>query len=193
MLASEVIFVMIFGVLLFLVPESPRWLAERGNLGDAEAIFTRIDGPEFAAVEIAQIERSLAAEPGTLSELFSPGLRKALVVGLCLGLFNNYTGWTAMSGYLTHLFETGGFPRTDAIFQYLLAYGFMGLMTLVACLLVDRLGRRPLWLVSSVVMIVANALLGLVFIFNITGPLVLACVSCARSHIPSPSARCPGS
>jgi MFS transporter, SP family, arabinose:H+ symporter len=183
MLASEVLFVFIFGVLLFLVPESPRWLAERGNLRAAEAIFTRIDGPEFAAVEMAQIETSLAAEPGTFRELFAPGLRTALIIGLCLALFNNYTGWTAMSGYLTHLFEIGGFPRTDAIFQYLLAYGFMGLMTLVACLLVDRVGRRPLWLVSSLVMIGANVLLGLVFFFNVTGPLVLVCVSlCAIPH-----------
>jgi len=88
-----------------------------------------------------------------------------------------------MGAYLTHLFEIGGFPRTDAIFQYLLAYGFMGLMTLVACGLVDRMGRRPLWLFSSFVMIGTNALLGAVFHFNLAGPVVLVAVFlCAIPH-----------
>jgi MFS family permease len=88
-----------------------------------------------------------------------------------------------MSTYLAHLFEVGGFARSDAILQFVLAYGFMGLMTLVACGLVDRVGRRPLWLVSSVIMVVANTLLGLVFHLNITGPVVLGVVClCAIPH-----------
>ena len=183
MFGSEVIFVAIFAALLFLVPESPRWLAERGQIAAAEAVFMRIDGPEFARVEMAQIGKSLAAEAGSFSELFMPGLRKALLVGLCLAFFNTYTGWSAMGGYLTHLFEVGGLARTDAIFQYLLAYGFMGVMTLVACGLVDRAGRRPLWLVSSAVMIGANIFMGLVFHLNITGfPVLIAVFLCAIPH-----------
>ena len=154
-----------------------------GKIGEAQAIFTRIDGPAFAKTEMDEIEKSLAAEAGSWGELFTPGLRMALLVGLCLALFNNYTGWIAMAGYLAHLFVLGGLSRTDAIFQYLLAYGFMGVMTLVACGLVDRAGRRPLWLVSSLVMIGANALLGLVFYFNFTGIVVLAAVFlCAIPH-----------
>lgn len=183
MFASELIFVALFAIALFLVPESPRWLTERGREEEAQRVFTRIDGPEFAAAEMVEIRQSLAAEAGTFRELLEPGLRKALFVGLCLAFFNNYTGWSAMGGYLTHLFEVGGLDRTDAIFQYLLAYGFMGVMTLAACGLVDRVGRRPLWLVSSLVMIAANILIGLVFHFNVTGPVVLGAVFlCAIPH-----------
>jgi sugar porter (SP) family MFS transporter len=183
MFGSEVIFVAIFMGLLFLVPESPRWLAERGQVAAAQAIFTRIDGPEFAAAEMAQVEKSLAAEAGTFAEIFSPGLRMALAVGLCLAFFNNYTGWSAMSPYLTHLFEIGKLPRTDAIFQFLLAYGFMGVMTLVACGLVDRLGRRPLWVVSAAIMVGANLFMGMVYHWGITGYSVLVGVFlCAIPH-----------
>ena len=98
MFASELIFVGLFAVLLFLVPESPRWLAERQRIEEAQAIFARIDGPAFARAELVQVEQSLAAESGTLAELFGPSLRIALVVGLCLALFNNYTGWSRHGG-----------------------------------------------------------------------------------------------
>jgi SP family arabinose:H+ symporter-like MFS transporter len=183
MFASELAFVAVFLVLLFLVPESPRWLAERGRQAEATAIFTRIDGPEFARTEMDQVERSLAGESGTWAELFAPGLRKALLVGLLLALFNNYTGWSGMSAYLARLFELGGLSRTDAILQFLIAYGFMGLMTLLACGLVDRVGRRPLWIVNSLAMIGATALIGLVFHFDLTGPIVLVAVFlCAIPH-----------
>ncbi len=183
MFGSELVFVVVFAFLLLMVPESPRWLAERGYLKKAWAVFARIDGPEFADSELAEIQESLSAESGTLKELFAPGLRMALVVGLGLALFNNSTGWTGMCSYLAYLFEAAGFRRSDAIFQFLLAYGFMGLMTLAACFLVDRAGRRPLWLVSSLVMVAANVLMGLVFHLQITGPLVLATVFlCAIPH-----------
>lgn len=183
MFASELVFVAIFAVLLFLVPESPRWLAERGRYAEAERVFTRIDGAEFAAAEMTEVRQSLDAEVGSFSELFEPGLRKALFVGLCLAFFNNYTGWSAMSGYIAYLFQASGLATTDAIRQYLWAYSFMGVMTLLACGLVDRVGRRPLWLVSSVVMIAANTLIGLVFHLGITGwPVLAAFFLCAIPH-----------
>jgi SP family arabinose:H+ symporter-like MFS transporter len=107
----------------------------------------------------------------------------ALVVGLCLALFNNYTGWSAMAGYLTHLFEVGGLSRTDALGYNLLAWGFMSLATLLACRLVDRMGRRPLWLISSLVMIAANAFLGLLFALGASVHLILVAVCfCAIPH-----------
>jgi MFS family permease len=149
----------------------------------------------------------------------------ALFVGLCLALFNNYTGWSAMGGYLTRLFEMneaythGGTraagtvtfsppapeseragvesqrakpgserakaesERTQALFQNLLCWSFMGLMTLLACGLVDRLGRRPLWIAASLVMIVANVLMGGIFFFKIGGWLFLPAVClCAIPH-----------
>jgi sugar porter (SP) family MFS transporter len=182
MFASELIFVAVFAILLFLVPESPRWLVERGRRDEAQRIFTRIEGPEFAATEMDQIRKSLAAESGTFSELLAPGLRKALFIGLCLAFFNNFTGWSAMNGYIAHIATEGGSQKTEGIRLFFLAYCFMGLMTLMACGLVDRVGRRPLWLVSSLVMIVANLLTGLVFHLERMDLFLGAVFLCAIPH-----------
>jgi MFS transporter, SP family, arabinose:H+ symporter len=183
MLASEAIFVAVFAVLLYFIPESPRWLMENDREAEARDVFSRIDGPAFAEGEIVEIRRSLQAESGSFSELLAPGLKKALFVGLCLALFNNFTGWSAMSAYLAHMFESAGFSREGAMMQNLLAWGFMGAVTLLACFLVDRLGRRPLWIVSSAMMVIADLIIGLVFHYDIRGMWVLAAVSlCAIPH-----------
>lgn len=174
MFGSEILPVAVFGVFLFLVPETPRWLAARGRDQEALAVLTRIDGPEYAAREMEEIRRSLNEEVGTFGELFQPGLRMALAVGILLAIFNNYTGWSGIYNYLPAIYKQAGFAKTDdAILQYLISYSFMGAMTLIACFVVDRLGRRPLWIYGSLAMIAANVFTGLVFSSGGTGFVVL--------------------
>lgn len=177
MFGSEMAAVLIFTAGLLLVPESPRWLATRGRDEEALAVLERIGGPEHARQQIDEIRQSLKEEVGTFAELFHPGLRMALLVGILLAIFNNYTGWSGVFYYLPEIFKRGGFPDTvDAIFMYVLSYSFMGVMTLNACFVVDRLGRRPLWLYGSLVMVAANVLAGLVLHLNVTGWPVLAAI-----------------
>ena len=184
MFGSELVFVAIFAFLLFLVPESPRWLAERDNRRRPEAIFTRIDGPEFADTE-------MAADPEVARRGVGLAGTNCLRRG-CGWPWSSGSAWRCSTippagaawAAIWPTFRSGpAFPRSDAIFQFLLAYGFMGLMTLLACGVVDRAGRRPLWIVSSLVMIGANGLLGPVFHCNVTGILVLVAVFlCAIPH-----------
>jgi MFS family permease len=104
-------------------------------------------------------------------------VRKALAVGILLAQFNNYTGWSGIYNYLPTIFKQAGFiTKTDAIFQYMLAFAFMGVMTLVACFVVDRAGRRPLWIGASALMVAANVLAGCLFQLNVTGFVVLLAV-----------------
>lgn len=177
MFGSELVAILIFVIFLLMVPETPRWLAARGLEPRALAVLARIDGHEYARTEMDEIRRSLQEETGSFGELLQPGMRMALLVGILLAIFNNYTGWSGIYNYLPTIFKQGGFPETtSAIFQYLLAYSFMGVMTLVACFLVDRFGRRPLWLACSALMVAANVLAGLLFYWNVTGVVVLLAI-----------------
>lgn len=184
MFASEVLPVVFFVGCLFFLPPSARWLAGRGRYDEALAVLTKVDGPSFARQEMEQIKASLAEETGKFSELFAPGIRYALLIGTLLAFFNNWTGWSVMGGYIALLFEASGLnDRAQAILQFTVAYAFMGIMTMVACWMVDRVGRRPLWLFASALMAVVTALTGAVFHFQWTGLVVLLVIMlCTVPH-----------
>ncbi len=174
-----------FAIMLCLLPKSPRWLVMKNREAEALKVLAKIDGVEYSQTELVEIKNSLQTESGKLSDLIKPGFRIALVVGLLLAFFNNWTGWSGLGGYIPFLFQKAGVSdRAEAILQYVFAYGIMGIFTVAACFLVDRFGRRPLWFFASLLMIGATALVGMVFYFNITNPFVilLAISVCAIPH-----------
>ncbi len=174
MFASEALAVLVFLMFVFSLPQSPRWLAEKGRYDEASDVLTRILGPEDAARELGEIQASLQQETGSWSELFAPGMRYALLIGVLLALFNNWTGWSAMGGYIPALLEMSGLQdRALAILQFALTYACMGVMTVLSLVLMDRVGRRPLWMSASLLMAGITCLTGIVFHFQITGPVVL--------------------
>ncbi len=184
MFASEILPVVVFLVLLFFLPQSPRWLASRGRMEEALAALTRVGGADFARSELDQIQAGLKEESGRFSELFAPGTRYALLIGLLLAFFNNWTGWSVMGGYIPMLFEASGMQdRSAAFMQFAVTYGFMGVVTLLACWTVDRVGRRPLWLIASALMVFVTLLTGAVFHFHLTGwPVLLVIILCTVPH-----------
>ena len=101
MFASEMVPIILFGFLLFLIPRSPRWLAENNRNEEAMTVLTRVNGIDQARLELKQINESISKEKeaGTFSELFKPGIRMALLVGILLAIFGQWTGWTAIGYY----------------------------------------------------------------------------------------------
>ncbi len=81
-----------FFVALFFVPESPRWLVEMGREAEALGILKRVDDPAQAPAQIARIRHAIAEESGTLAELWAPGMRRALVIGLVLAVVQQWIG-----------------------------------------------------------------------------------------------------
>jgi sugar porter (SP) family MFS transporter len=184
MFASETVCVLLFVMFVFALPRSPRWLAQKARDDDALAVLARIGGPEYAKQELEEIRGSLDQEVGGWGELFAPGMRYALLIGVLLALFNNWTGWSVIGGYIPMLFEMSGLEdRAQAILQFAVTYGFMGLMTLVSLLLMDRVGRRPLWLFASLLMAAITFATGMVFHYELTGIVVLiVIILCTVPH-----------
>jgi SP family arabinose:H+ symporter-like MFS transporter len=184
MFASETVAVLAFVMFVFTLPQSPRWLAQKGRYAEALDVLTRVHGPEHAQREIVEIRQSLEQETGGWSEVFAPGMRYALFIGILLALFNNWTGWSVMGGYIPMLFEMSGLAdRARAILQFAVTYGCMGVMTLISLVLMDRVGRRPLWMFAALLMAAITCVTGFVFHHHLTGPVVLVVIMlCTVPH-----------
>lgn len=184
MFGSMLVPIMLFIIFLCLVPESPRWLAEVGREKEGLAVLTGINGFQAAQEEMKEIKETLAMEQGKFSELFGPGIRIAVLTAILLAFFNNLTGWSGIAYYLPVIFQQGGYASpSSAIFNTFLMNSLMMVFTLVCIWLVDRVGRRPLWIRTSFVMIFSLLLAGLAFQLKWTGPIIfLVIILCMIPH-----------
>ncbi len=166
MFGAEMIPAAIFFLMLFFVPESPRWLAKENRDDSAFEILARVAGRESARSQMAEIKDALAREEGTLSELFRPGLRVALLVGVGLSFFGQLTGVNIVVYYGPTVLEHAGFEKIGA-FQFQVGFGVTNLIfTLIALALIDHLGRRPLLVGGMTAVVLALAATGVLFFFG---------------------------
>jgi sugar porter (SP) family MFS transporter len=163
MLASNAVPVPIFIVGLLLVPESPRWMAQRNRRKEALDVLTLIDGRQHAESEMQDILAS-AQEEGGWKELLRPGLRFAMLIACSLAVFQQITGASILTMYMPAIFQDAGYPnKSDAIFLNMMMSGWYVICTITALAAVDRLGRKPLLLLGTLGMTVGMAVLGVLF------------------------------
>jgi SP family galactose:H+ symporter-like MFS transporter len=164
MFALAVIPAAAFGIGLMFIPNSPRWLAAGGHADRARAVLSRIRAPEKVEGELGEIQHSVTQQKGHWSELFSPLLRMAMIVGVGLAIAQQLTGINTVIYYAPTIFKFAGFSSASVAILASVGVGVVNLaLTVVAMQLIDRVGRRPLLLISLAGMALSLFALGLAF------------------------------
>ncbi len=166
----------VFFILLLRVPESPRWLVKKHREPEALNVLSKVNDAAAAEAEVRSIKDTILLERGSLGELFRPGFRRALLIAVVLAILQQITGINAILYYAPRIFERAGFERISAIGQSTIVGLVNMLFTVVAIVLVDKVGRKPLLLIAAAGMGVSQLLLGTAFkveSFSGTGILLL--------------------
>jgi len=151
MLGLEIIPAILYFILLFFVPRSPRWLFLKNRRDEAKEVLDKLHGTERAAEEMQLMTTNVvqkSEERVAMTELFKPALRFVLLVGLTVGILQQVTGINAVFFYATSIFEQTGID-TNAAFAQSVVVGLINVVfTLLVMVLIDRMGRRPLLLIG---------------------------------------------
>ncbi len=152
MLGVEALPAIVYFFALMAVPESPRWLLMRVREDEALEIMERVSGAQQARADLRKVHDSIAAEARThgasfgqlIAQLFAPPMRLVLTIGVSVAILQQITGINSVFFYAPMIFEQSGIG-TDASFMQAILVGLVNLVfTIVAMLLIDKLGRRPL-------------------------------------------------
>lgn len=168
----------IFFLLSFLIPESPRWLATNGKESSARQIFTRIGGSEYAENALAEI-RAIASkeEKGNWHTLLQPGVRKVLVIGVVLAIFQQWCGINVIFNYAHEIFSAAGYAVSDVLMNIVVTGVTNVIFTFVAIYTVDKWGRRALMFVGSAGLALIYAAMGTCYFLGVSGlPMLLLVV-----------------
>jgi len=166
-----------FFALLFINPESPRWLVAKGRIDEASGILDKV-GTDTGSVEeeIKEIQISLDLEHHTLKEpFFCKMYFKPITLAVMMAAFNQLSGINALLYYSKDIFQMAGYGSKSALFQSIVVGFVMLVFTIFAMVIIDHFGRKKLMYIGSVGYIVS--LLGAAYAFvSGGGALVLVCL-----------------
>jgi sugar porter (SP) family MFS transporter len=174
MFAAVVAPSIIFFLAALFVPESPRWLVQKGMLEGARATLGRIGGTAYANEAVAEIRMTLSDDGGARwADLLGPGVRRALGIGIALAILQQWSGINVIFNYAEEIYRGAGYGVSDVLFNIVITGTINLIFTLVALQFVDRVGRRPLMLIGCAGIGTAHSLIGVAYRGGLRGLPVL--------------------
>ena len=168
MLGMETLPAILFFIIIFFIPESPRWLIVRGKELKAVSILEKIyNSITEAKSQLNETKSVLTSE--TKSEwslLMKPGIFKAVIIGVCIAILGQFMGVNAVLYYGPSIFENAGLSGGDSLFYQVLVGLVNTLTTVLALVIIDKVGRKKLVYYGVSGMVVSLILIGLYFLFG---------------------------
>ncbi|HAT1622793.1 TPA: sugar porter family MFS transporter [Raoultella planticola] len=181
MFGSGIVPALAFLILMFFVPESPRWLVRVGKNQRAHQMLMRIGNQRYAEETIRDIEQTLSKDTQKVawSALWQPKVRPIIVMGMVLAMFQQWCGINVIFNYAQEIFASAGFDINSTL-KSIVATGLINLIFTIAALpLVDRIGRRRLMLLGAAGLTIIYALIAAAYGLGILGLPVLILVLAA--------------
>jgi SP family arabinose:H+ symporter-like MFS transporter len=164
MFGAEVLPAILFLLLLFYVPESPRWLIRSGQEVSGLNILRKLNGNHAAELEFREIRQETGNREGSVRELFRPDLRQALLLAVMLSVFGQLSGVNIVVYYGPKILMAAGYRTAGALLGQV-GFGVINLIfTLVALTVIDRWGRRPLLIGGMAAVTLTMAVTGFLFL-----------------------------
>ena len=166
MLGMETLPALLFFVIVFFIPESPRWLIVRNREERAVNILEHIySSSKEALVQLNETKSVLTSEiQSEWSLLLSPGIMKAVIIGVCIAILGQFMGVNAVLYYGPSIFEGAGLSGGDSLFYQVLVGLVNTLTTVLALAIIDKVGRKKLVYYGVSGMILSLVLIGFYFI-----------------------------
>ena len=168
MLGMETLPAILFFIIIFFIPESPRWLIVRGQERRAINILERIyNSITEATNQLKETQSVLTAETSSeWSLLMKPDILKAVIIGVCIAILGQFMGVNAVLYYGPSIFENAGLSGGDSLFYQVLVGLVNTLTTVLALAIIDKVGRKKLVYYGVSGMVVSLILIGLYFLFG---------------------------
>ena len=167
----------VFFLFVCMAPETPRFLASKGKDRDALAVLRRIEGEIDAQRQLEEIRISLHVETLSWRSLLRPGVSRALAASVVLAILIHVSGINTIIDYAPAIFQSAGWKIDSALASTFIVGVTEFLFTLVSFWVIDRYGRKPLYVVGSFGMAISLiALIVTVLADNFRGPVVLGLI-----------------
>jgi SP family sugar porter-like MFS transporter len=171
----------LFFILMWFVPESPRWLVQNmENHPKAIKILNKIGGNDYSVSEFASIEKTINENREKKNSRFlnQPGISKLLILGIVLAVFQQWCGINVIFNYAQEIFANAGYSVSDILFNIVITGCVNLIFTFIGMFTVDRLGRKALMLIGAGGLAGIYAVLGSMYFFHMQGlPLLIMVVS----------------